>query len=141
VGKKDSIELLWPDAALLQSQCQLARAQTAIDQNIAVTGGNERAVSGAPASEHPQTEHAGCLIELPKIHKRKRENIIFFVVALCATRRGGVLGAAETLPMRPNDPRPAVLTAGATATRECALFWPGNRANETGEFRPTAASH
>ena len=92
VGKKGSIELFWPDAALFQSQCQLARAQTAIDQNIAVTGGNERTVSGAPASEHPQTEHAGCLIELPKIHKRKRENrarffrLIWLVAAIDLNR-------------------------------------------------------
>jgi hypothetical protein len=51
----------------------LTRAQPAINQDVAVTSGNQGAISGAAAAEHPQTEHAGCLIELRRIHKRKRE--------------------------------------------------------------------
>jgi hypothetical protein len=74
VSKNYAIELLRPDAALFQTQSQLTGAESAINENVAVTGRNQRAITGAAASEHRQTEHAGCLIELINIHKRKREN-------------------------------------------------------------------
>src|ERR1043166_3861560 len=73
MGEKNSIQLFRPNAALPQPERKLARAESAIDQKVAVTGGNKRAIPRAPASKHGQTEHAGCLIELRKIHKRKRK--------------------------------------------------------------------
>jgi len=57
VRKKDAVELLRHDAALLQTQNQLPRAQPAIDKNFAVIGCDERTVSRAPAAEHGQAEH------------------------------------------------------------------------------------
>jgi len=55
--KKQAIELLGGDAALLKADDDLARAQSTIDQNPAVIGGNESAIPGAAAAEHGQTEH------------------------------------------------------------------------------------
>jgi len=57
VSKKQSIELLGGNATLLKPHYDLARAQSAIDQNAAMTGGNESAIPGAAAAEHGQTEH------------------------------------------------------------------------------------
>jgi hypothetical protein len=57
MGKKQSIELLGGDTALLKADHDLARAQSAIDQNVAMTGGNKGAIPGAAAAEHGQTEH------------------------------------------------------------------------------------
>jgi len=57
MSKKQSIELLGGDAALLKPHDDLARAQSAIDQNPAVIGGNESAIPGAAAAEHRQAEH------------------------------------------------------------------------------------
>jgi hypothetical protein len=42
---------------LLKAQHDLPRAQTAINENLAMLGSNQRAVPGAPAAEHDQTEH------------------------------------------------------------------------------------
>ena len=55
--KKQTVELLGGDATLLKADDDLARAQSAIDQNVAMTGGNESAIPGAAAAEHGQTEH------------------------------------------------------------------------------------
>ena len=57
MSEKQTIELLGGDAALLKADDGLARAQSAIDQNSAVIGGNESAIPGAAAAEHGQTEH------------------------------------------------------------------------------------
>ena len=57
VREEDAIELLRHDAALLQTQYQLSRTQSAIDKNLAVICRDERAVSRAPAAEHGQAEH------------------------------------------------------------------------------------
>jgi hypothetical protein len=57
VRKKQPIELLRDDATLLKPDDGLARAQSTIDQNSAVIGGNEGAIPGAAAAEHGQTEH------------------------------------------------------------------------------------
>ena len=45
------------DAALLQPEGDLARAQTAINQDFAVIGRDQSAVSGTAAAEQSQTEH------------------------------------------------------------------------------------
>jgi hypothetical protein len=57
VSKKQSIELLGGNATLLKPDYDLARAQSAIDQNPAVIGGNKSAIPGTAAAEHGQAEH------------------------------------------------------------------------------------
>jgi hypothetical protein len=57
MSKKQSIELLGGDTALLKPDYDLARAQSAIDQNPAVIGGNKSAIPGTAAAEHGQAEH------------------------------------------------------------------------------------
>ena len=57
VRENNAVELLRPDATLLQTQHDLPRAQTAINENFAMFGGDQRAVPGAPAAEHDQAEH------------------------------------------------------------------------------------
>ena len=55
--ENNTVKLLWRDATLLQAQNDLPRAQTAINENIAMLGGDQRAVPRAPAAEHDQAEH------------------------------------------------------------------------------------
>ena len=57
VRENNAVELPWCDAALLQTQHDLPRAQTAINENLAMVGGEQRAVSRAPAPEHGEAEH------------------------------------------------------------------------------------
>jgi hypothetical protein len=57
MGKQNAIQLLGIDCALLEPQGDLPRAQPSIDQNLAVIGREQRAISRAPAPEHGQTEH------------------------------------------------------------------------------------
>jgi hypothetical protein len=57
VRENNAVELLRCDAALLQTQHDLPRAETAIDENLAMIGGDQCAVSRAPAAEHGQAEH------------------------------------------------------------------------------------
>ena len=57
VREKHAVKLCWRNAALLEAQHQLPRAQPAIDENLAMIGCNQRAVPRAPASEHGQAEH------------------------------------------------------------------------------------
>jgi hypothetical protein len=57
VRKKQAIELFGGDPTLLKADDDLARAQSPINQNPAVIGGNESAIPGAAAAEHGQTEH------------------------------------------------------------------------------------
>ena len=56
--EKNAIQLRWCDATLFQAQSQLSRAQSAVDENLAVIGGEQRAISGTATAEHGQTEHA-----------------------------------------------------------------------------------
>jgi len=57
VCKNDAVELLRRHAALLQPQHDLSRAQSAINENLAMFGCDQRAVSRAPAAEHGEAEH------------------------------------------------------------------------------------
>jgi hypothetical protein len=57
VRENNAVELLRCDTTLLQTQHDLSRAQTAINENLAMLGGDQRAVPGAPAAEHGQAEH------------------------------------------------------------------------------------
>jgi hypothetical protein len=55
--ENNAVELFRCDATLLETQNDLPRAQTAINENLAMIGGNQRTVSRAPAAEHGQAEH------------------------------------------------------------------------------------
>jgi hypothetical protein len=57
MSKKQRIDLLGSHATLLKADDDLARAQSPINQNPTVIGGNESAIPGAAAAEHGQTEH------------------------------------------------------------------------------------
>jgi hypothetical protein len=57
VRENNAVKLLGRNATLLKAQHDLARAQTAINENLAMLGGDQRAVPGAPAAEHGQAEH------------------------------------------------------------------------------------
>jgi hypothetical protein len=59
VRKQNAVEVFRRDSALLKPKNNLPCAQSTIDQNLAVIGRDKRAVSGAAAAEHPQTEHVG----------------------------------------------------------------------------------
>ena len=69
VCKQDAIELPGSDAAERQTDHELARAQSAIDQDAAMIGRDERAVSGAAAAEHGQSEHARLVTDALSVHK------------------------------------------------------------------------
>ncbi len=69
MGEENAIELGWRDPALLEPDNDLARAQSAIDQNPAVIGRNQRAISRAAAAEHGQSEHARLVADATPIHK------------------------------------------------------------------------
>ena len=66
VGEKDAIQLLDTDSAKFESRKDLARAQASIDEQPAVVGRDERAIPGAPAAEHGETEHVRSLL-----HRRR----------------------------------------------------------------------
>ena len=55
--EKHAIELFRPHAAECKPQDELTGAQSAIDQNPAMISRDQRAISGAAAAEHRQTEH------------------------------------------------------------------------------------
>ena len=57
VRENNAVELLRRESTLVQTQHDLPRAQTAINENLAVRGGNQGTVSRAPATEHGQAEH------------------------------------------------------------------------------------
>src|SRR3989442_4765881 len=58
VREQDTIKLIRRYTASLEAQDELARAQSSIDQNLAMIGCDEGTISGATAAEHGQTEHA-----------------------------------------------------------------------------------
>jgi hypothetical protein len=57
VRENNAVELLWRDAALLQTQHDLPCAETAINENLAMIGRDQRTVSRAAAAKHGQAEH------------------------------------------------------------------------------------
>jgi hypothetical protein len=71
VGKEDAIELVGSDSTLCEAQDELSRAQSAVDQQPAMIGGDERAVSRAPAPEHRQTKHSRLVTDVLSVHKWK----------------------------------------------------------------------
>jgi hypothetical protein len=62
VRQHNAVELLGRDATLFQTQNDLPRAETSINENLAVIGGDQGAVSRAPATEHGQAEHGSKVI-------------------------------------------------------------------------------
>ena len=78
VRENNAVELLWCDAALLETQHDLPRAQTAINQDFAVIGRDQSAVSGTAAAEQSQTEHDRYLvaaIQFSQIKFTRRDKI------------------------------------------------------------------
>ena len=59
VREQNAIKLLGRDLALGETERELPRAQSTIDQQPAMIGRDQCAVAGAAAAEHGQTEHAG----------------------------------------------------------------------------------
>ena len=57
VGQEDAIEFVRSDPAESEAENELARAQTAIDEQPAMVGRDQRAVPRAAAAEHRQTKH------------------------------------------------------------------------------------
>jgi hypothetical protein len=57
VCENNAVELQGRHATLLKTQHDLSRAQTAINENLAMLGGDQRAIPRAPAAEHDQAEH------------------------------------------------------------------------------------
>jgi hypothetical protein len=57
VCQQDAVELLRQHPALLEPENDLPRAQSAVDQDLAMIGCDERTISGTAAAEHRQTEH------------------------------------------------------------------------------------
>ena len=57
MGEEDAIELGRGDSALFETDHDLPRAQPAINQNPAMIGRDESAISGGAAAEHGQGEH------------------------------------------------------------------------------------
>ena len=71
VREKNPVELFRRHLALFQSEHDLARAQPAIDQNLAVIRRHECTVPRATAAEDRETEHAGYLADASTLHKWK----------------------------------------------------------------------
>ena len=57
MGQKHAIELVRRNSALSETKNQLARAQSTIDEEPAMIGRDEGAISCAAAAEHRETEH------------------------------------------------------------------------------------
>jgi hypothetical protein len=76
VRQKYAIELLRRNAALFQPQRQLSRAQPGIDQNLAVIGRNQRAVTRAPATEHGQAEHGSQVSRVISVYANGNQALI-----------------------------------------------------------------
>jgi hypothetical protein len=51
VSEQNAIELLGHDATLLEPEHYLPRTQPTVDQDFAMIGRNQRAISGAAAAE------------------------------------------------------------------------------------------
>ena len=57
VREENAIELARGDSALFEPQDELTRAQSTINEQPAMIGRDKRAISGAAAAEHGETEH------------------------------------------------------------------------------------
>src|SRR3954449_8295838 len=57
MGEQHAVELLRFDSAEGESHHDLSRAQSTVDENPAMVGGDERGIPGAAAAEHREGEH------------------------------------------------------------------------------------
>ena len=80
VGEEDTIEPVGSDAALSEAQDKLPRGQSTIDQQPAMIGRDERAVSRAPAPEHRQTKHSRLVTDAIQFHKLEIRMEVGFVL-------------------------------------------------------------
>ncbi len=71
VGQENSVEFVRRNAAEGEPEHELTRAQSAIDEQSAMIGRDKRAVPGAAAPEHGQTEHPRYVATRFPLHKRK----------------------------------------------------------------------
>ena len=71
MGEENAVEFVRRDPAEGEPEDELARAQTAVDEQPAMIGREQRAVSSAATAEHGQTEHAGYLVNRVGFHKWK----------------------------------------------------------------------
>ena len=69
--QEHAVDLFRRDAALLEPEHHLTRAQPAIDQDLAVLGRYQGAVPRAAAAEDGETEHARYLADAFTLHKWK----------------------------------------------------------------------
>ena len=58
VGEKNAVELFRPDAAKFEPEDELARAQSAVDQEPAMIGRKQGRIPRAAAPEHREAEHS-----------------------------------------------------------------------------------
>src|SRR5947209_20500087 len=75
VSQKHAIELGGRDSTLLEPDEDLARTQSAIDQNPAMISRDKRAISCAAASEHGESEHARLVAHTTPIHKSEMKRL------------------------------------------------------------------
>ena len=67
--EEHAVKLRGSDSALREAQKNLARAQTAVDEEPAMISRDERAISRAPAPEHRQAEHDRLVADTGAFHK------------------------------------------------------------------------
>jgi hypothetical protein len=80
VSEEHTIEPLRSEVTLLESDDDLPRAQSAINQDSAMIGRHEGAVAGAAAAEHSEAEHEESLAKRDRVHKRNRRDERFSVI-------------------------------------------------------------
>ena len=78
VCEQNAVEFLRRDAALLETNDNLPRAQPAIDKNFAVIRRNQRAITGTAAAEHREGEHAGTFNRTDRISQMETRVSISF---------------------------------------------------------------
>ena len=92
MSQKHAIELRRRHSAEREPHHELARAQAAIDEQPAMVGHDQRAISGAATAEHREAEHARYITSAFFLHKQKdtfRPRRILPQVEPCGwTRRG-----------------------------------------------------
>jgi hypothetical protein len=112
MSEKDTVEVFRRDPAQGEAIDELTRAESAVDQEPAMIGHDERAISGAPTSEHGQTKHAAVLTNARDVHKWKARKITIAerasdnlfgkgAVKLALSRSRGSIAEHEILAARP----------------------------------------
>jgi hypothetical protein len=109
VGEQNPIELFKGDTALFETQDDLARAQSAVDENFTMIGRDECAISGTATAEHGETEHAPYLAAMlrdAQINSQDRqlncaigqgENALFLGVVIERTKSTDLIKPAHSV--------------------------------------------